>query len=96
MFISNDDFYRYLYKNNISRNKYVYKEIIKQLDEYFNNNIKYFDLNLNIDTTDFRNKVYNELFKIHYGDTRSYSTIAKCINNEKAVVRLIDAIKSLL
>lgn len=85
LFISKDDFDRYLDKSNISRNKDICKETIKQLNEYFNNNRKYFDLKLNIDTTDFRNKVYKELLKIPYGETRSYSDIAKCINNEKAV-----------
>lgn len=85
LFISKGDFHMYLDNNNISRNKNICKETIKQLDEYFNNNRKYFDLKLNIDTTNFRNKVYNELLKIPYGETRSYSDIAKSINNKKAV-----------
>ena len=85
VFFCKDNFDKYLEKNNISQNKDICKEAITQLDEYFNNSRKYFDLKLNIDTTDFRNRVYNELLKIPYGETRSYSDIAKSINNEKAV-----------
>ena len=58
-------------------------ETIKQIDEYFNNKRKDFDLPLDIETTDFRLSVYNELLKIPYGETRSYSDIARAINNEK-------------
>lgn len=85
LFLSEDEFNKYFNDNHINQNKDMCKEAIKQLDEYFNNNRKQFNLKLNIHTTDFRQKVYNELLNIPYGETRSYSDISKAINNEKAV-----------
>lgn len=85
LFLSEDDFNKYFNDNHLNRNKDICKEAIKQLDEYFNNNRKQFNLKLNINTTEFRQKVYSELLNIPYGETRSYSDISKAINNEKAV-----------
>lgn len=85
LFLSEDDFNKYFNNNHINQNKDMCKEAIKHLDEYFNNNRKQFNLKLNINTTDFRQKVYSELLNIPYGETRSYSDISKAINNEKAV-----------
>ncbi|MGL6107219.1 methylated-DNA--[protein]-cysteine S-methyltransferase [Romboutsia sp.] len=87
VYLSKEDFEEYLkkYNVNIYRNKDMCSETIKQLDEYFNRKREYFDLPINIESTEFRTKVYKELLNIPYGETRSYSDIAKAINNEKAV-----------
>ena len=61
------------------------KNEINQLLEYFNGKRKDFDLNLDIEGTDFRKKVWKELTKIPYGEVRSYKDIAIAIGNEKAV-----------
>ncbi|HSQ87865.1 methylated-DNA--[protein]-cysteine S-methyltransferase [Romboutsia sp.] len=83
--IDEEEFNKYIEKNNIKEDKEICKETVKQLDEYFNKKRKHFNLPINIETTEFRKSVYNELLKIPYGQTRSYSDIAKAINNEKAV-----------
>lgn len=85
VFLTKEEFEEYTNNNLVHRDKELCREVIKQIDEYFNKKRKHFDLKLNINTTEFRNKVYNELLKIPYGKTRSYSDIAKAIGNEKAV-----------
>lgn len=83
--LDKEEFDKYINKNNIKQDKEICKELVKQLNEYFNKERKIFELSINIETTEFRKGVYNELIKIPYGQTRSYSDIAKAINNEKAV-----------
>ena len=63
---------------------HLLQECVKQLDEYFNGQRKVFDLPLNITGSDFQKKVWTELLKIPYGQTRSYGEIARAIGNEKA------------
>lgn len=58
----------------------------KQLDEYFNNERKEFDLEIKfLKGTEFQRKVWNELIKIPYGETVTYKEIAKRISNPNAV-----------
>lgn len=85
LFILKKDFDDYIKLNPIKQDCKICENAINQLDEYFNKKRKYFDIPLNINTTEFRKSVYNELLKIPYGETRSYSDVAKAINNEKAV-----------
>lgn len=60
-------------------------EIAKgQLLEYFKGERKTFDLPLQNNGTPFRQKVWNELLNIKYGETKSYKDIAIAIGNEKA------------
>lgn len=60
------------------------KKTIKQLDEYFDGKRKIFDLKLNPQGTEFQKKVWNALYAIPYGETRSYKDIAKACGNENA------------
>lgn len=60
------------------------KDCILQLDEYFNNNRKQFDLKLNPEGTEFRKKVWDKLVKIPYGKTKSYLDIAKQMGDANA------------
>lgn len=57
----------------------------KELDSYFLGTLKNFTVKVKYDTTAFRNEVYKELMKIPYGQTVSYSDIARSINNPKSV-----------
>ena len=57
----------------------------KQLDEYFTGKRKQFSLPLNQDGTDFQNKVWGLLYKIPYGKTISYHTLAKQYGDVKAI-----------
>ncbi|WP_419726242.1 methylated-DNA--[protein]-cysteine S-methyltransferase [Terrisporobacter petrolearius] len=60
------------------------KECFKQLKEYFEGNRRDFDLPLETRGTEFQKKVWDELLKIPYGETKSYKDIAIAIGNEKA------------
>ena len=60
------------------------KECFKQLKEYFEGNRRKFDLPIETRGTEFQKKVWDELLKIPYGETKSYKDIAIAIGNEKA------------
>ena len=72
-------------KNNYEiKNTKVLSLAEKQLLEYFEGKRKKFDLPLKLKGTPFQEKVWNELLKIPYGETRTYGEIAKNIENPKA------------
>lgn len=61
-------------------------ETTRQLIDYFNRRRKDFDLPLDLsDGTSFYQAVWQELLKIPYGHTTSYSAIAKTLNQPDAV-----------
>lgn len=62
-----------------------FREVVKQLDEYFNNQRTQFDLKLDLQGTPFQVKVWNQLCMIPYGETISYKQLAENINNAKAI-----------
>lgn len=55
-----------------------------ELQEYFDGKRMEFDIPIKLNGTDFYKKVWNELKKIPYGETRSYGEIAERIGNPKA------------
>lgn len=57
---------------------------INQLSEYFNGTRKDFDIPINPIGTEFQLRVWQELQKIPYGETKNYQDIAKNIGNIKA------------
>lgn len=59
-------------------------EVCRQLDEYFQGKRKQFDLPLSCAGTAFQQRVWSQLQKIPYGETRSYEDIAAAIGNPKA------------
>jgi methylated-DNA-[protein]-cysteine S-methyltransferase len=63
----------------------ILAEATRQLKEYFNGDRKQFDLPMDIEGTDFQKKVWEQLSKIPYGQTYSYSDVARKIKNAKAV-----------
>ena len=63
----------------------VLQECTKQLDEYFAGKRKNFDLDLELNGTDFQKQVWKQLLKIPYAKTQSYGDIAEAIKNPKAV-----------
>ncbi len=67
------------------QNSDLLKDTIVQLEEYFLNERKTFDIPLLMVGTEFQKTVWNGLMKIPYGTTSSYLQLAKNINNEKAV-----------
>ena len=56
-----------------------------QLDEYFRGKRGIFDLKLEPRGTAFLKRVWHELLRIPYGETRSYKDIAIEVGNSKAV-----------
>lgn len=60
------------------------ENIKSQLHEYFSGKRKIFDIKINPKGTEFQKKVWSELLKIPYGETRSYSQIAESIGNKNA------------
>lgn len=58
---------------------------ILQIREYLAKKLQKFDLPIDPKGTDFQKSVWQELQKIPYGETRSYSDVALSINNPKAV-----------
>ena len=56
-----------------------------ELEEYFNGTRKNFDVALDPQGTDFQKTVWKELVKINFGNSCSYMSIAKKLNNPGAV-----------
>lgn len=70
-----------------NKNSFI-REVVKQLDEYFNKKRKKFDIPIELNGTEFQKKVWLELQKIPYGETRSYKEIANnigCLNGQRAI-----------
>ena len=63
---------------------HLIKQCIKEIYEYLEGNRKYFSIKISEEGTKFQKKVWNELKKIPYGETRSYQDIAISIGNIKA------------
>lgn len=63
----------------------AFKEVKKQLDEYFTGKRKTFDLKLAPSGTAFQRDVLAALQQIPYGETRSYQDIASGVGRPRAV-----------
>ncbi len=61
------------------------RQATEQLRAYFAGELQEFDLTLDMQGTEFQRRVWDELCKISYGETRSYSFIANAIGTPKAV-----------
>lgn len=62
----------------------IIKEAAKELKAYFNKKLKTFSVPIKLNGTNFQKKVWQELIKIPYGQTRSYKEISTSINNSFA------------
>ena len=63
----------------------VLKETKKQIDEYLSGERTEFEIPILMIGSDFQKQVWQKLMNVKYGETASYSDLAKRINNEKAV-----------
>ncbi len=63
----------------------AFKDVKKQLDEYFTGKRKTFDLKLAPSGTAFQREVLTALQQIPYGETRSYQDIASDVGRPRAV-----------
>ncbi|WP_338492344.1 methylated-DNA--[protein]-cysteine S-methyltransferase [Streptomyces sp. SJL17-4] len=59
-------------------------EAIRQLDAYFAGELTEFDLPLNLIGTDFQLRVWEELCRIPYGETRTYGELAELLGKPSA------------
>lgn len=60
-------------------------DVSKQLIEYFNGARNTFSVKLDAKGTDFQKQVWDELYKIPFGELISYQALANRINNPKAI-----------
>jgi len=60
-------------------------KVQSQLEEYFAGQRRHFDIELDFQGTGFQQQVWAALLTIPYGETRTYSQIARQVGNEKAV-----------
>ena len=58
---------------------------IAQILEYLEGKRRRFDLRLDLRATPFQRRVYDELLRIPYGETRSYADVARAIGKPQAV-----------
>ncbi|TSA28126.1 MAG: methylated-DNA--[protein]-cysteine S-methyltransferase [Ignavibacteriales bacterium] len=75
---------------DVKSNPYIEK-YVEQLDEYFKGKRKIFGLNIQPEGTDFQKRVWDELLKIPYGETRSYMEITKILGDQKAIRAVANA-----
>jgi len=75
---------RRLFRGKIVRDDQKNKAVLSQLKRYLKGELQRFDCPLDFRGTPFEKKVWSELAKILYGETRSYKEIAKAIGHPKA------------
>lgn len=63
----------------------ILKDVVSQLNEYFEGKRNDFDFKLNPKGTDFQQKVWKALLEIPYGKTRTYLEQSKILGDVKAI-----------
>lgn len=63
----------------------VLKDVVLQLQEYFEGKRKKFNLKLSPEGTEFQKKVWNELLNIPFGKTVSYQQMANTLGHPKVI-----------
>ncbi len=63
----------------------IFRQLTSQLEQYFNGELKSFELPLDLVGTDFQVKVWQALMQIPSGETRSYQQQAVLLGNAKSV-----------
>jgi O-6-methylguanine DNA methyltransferase len=72
------------FPGEIIRNDRKNKEVLFQLKKYLKGELRNFECKLDFKGTPFEKKVWSELAKIPYGQTRSYKEIAEAVCYPKA------------
>ena len=60
------------------------KETIRQINLYLSGKLKYIDVPIKLEGTQFQKLVWNQLSKIEYGQTCTYKDVAVMIGNKNA------------
>ncbi len=69
----------------------IMKNALEQLKDYFEGKLREFNLQLELNGTEFQLKVWNELQKIPIGKTITYKELAERIGNKKAIRAVANA-----
>ncbi len=72
-------------KEITKNNPVIMQQTILQLQEYFEGKRKSFDVEIEMNGTDFQKTVWQELLKIPFGKTITYLEQSKRMKNEKAI-----------
>lgn len=80
----NLDYLKSKFTNLIYQKTSLHQSIYLQLQDYFSGARKSFDIKTKFYGTEFQLKVWNELIRIKYGETRTYGDIANIIGSHKA------------
>ena len=83
---------KHLPNANVEKNEMYMKPYMNQLMEYVCGERKVYDLSLDLIGTTFQKAVWNALVEIPFGETTSYSAIAKKISKPQAVRAIGSAI----
>lgn len=78
--------------NTASKSSLVLNEVMKQLDEYFAGGRNEFSLGIELNGTNFQRSVWEELMRIPYGTTITYTQLAQKLGNENAVRAVANAV----
>lgn len=62
----------------------IHKTVNSQLEEYFSGERKKFDVKLDLNGTNFQNKVWKALYDIDYGEIVTYKQIAEKVGSPRA------------
>jgi len=69
----------------------VLQDCVNQLNGYFSNKRKIFELKLNPKGTEFQKKVWQHLRTIPFGKTTTYLELSRALGNEKAIRAVANA-----
>lgn len=69
----------------------VLNRLENELNDYFKGNLKEFSIPLDLIGTDFQKKVWNELIKIPFGETRSYKEQSIAVGDLLAIRAVANA-----
>ena len=73
------------FPGKVMRDDHRNKGVLSQLEKYLKGQLKRFDCPLDFRGTPFQKKVWTQLAKIPYGETRSYKEVAEAIGHPKAM-----------
>ncbi len=76
---------KFLNASYIENTTPIMVETINQLTQYFDGELKAFNIPLMLVGSDFQRLVWEELLKIPYGETETYLGLSKKLGNEKAI-----------
>ena len=69
----------------------LFREVVTQLNEYFEGNRTDFQFKINPNGTDFQKKVWEELLNIPFGKTASYQEVTNNLGDPKAIRAVANA-----